>query len=745
MKNLRERLLRYILSGRKTPRGNRERVGQNLMILAVFLFFIFIINFIVIIGTDSKFGENLSAGAKAVYQTRQTLQAKRGTIYDRDGNVIAEDSTTYSVYAVIDKTYKDATGKKLFVQDSQYDKVAEIFNQLLGMDTAYVKSQLQQQKLNQVSFGTQGTGLSYTTMTAVQKAMKDAGIEGINFTTTPGRSYPNGVFASHFIGLAQLHENKDGTSSLQGSTGLESSLNSILSGTDGTIVYEKDKNGNTLLGTGTVTKKAINGKDVYTTLSAPLQTYLETQMDAFQAQANGVLAAATVVNAKTGEILATTQRPTFNASTLDGMTAQNFTWTTALYQGMYEPGSTMKTMLLASAIDNGTFNPNETYTNNGVTVYDTTINDWTVNEGRDAQTLTFAQGFSLSSNVGMTLLEQKMGNSKWSSYLEKFKFGFPTRFGMSNEDAGSISDNAVNVIMSAFGQGISVTQIQMLRAFGAIANNGVMLEPQFISKLYDPNTSTTRVASSEVVGNPVSADAASQTRNYMVNVGTDPFYGTLYAKGAPVIQVGDLSVAVKSGTAQIAGDGGYLTGAHDYVYSVVAMVPSNNPDFVMYVTIQQPENFQISFYATVVNPVLTEAEQMKDSLMTAPTATSESKGETSYIIGDVTGKAPGEVAQTLRNNLIHPVIVGNGSKISKISVGQKEKLSANQQVLLLTDQVTTMPDMYGWTKENVETFAKWHNLKVSFKGSRNGRVIGQDKDTATKLKGLKKLTVTLGE
>ena len=518
MKNLRERLLRYILSGRKTPRGNRERVGQNLMILAVVLFFIFIINFIVIIGTDSKFGENLSAGAKAVYQTRQTLQAKRGTIYDRDGNVIAEDSTTYSVYAVIDKTYKDATGKKLFVQDSQYDKVAEIFNQLLGMDTAYVKSQLQQQKLKQVSFGTQGTGLSYTTMTAVQKAMKDAGIEGINFTTTPGRSYPNGVFASHFIGLAQLHENKDGTSSLQGSTGLESSLNSILSGTDGTIVYEKDKNGNTLLGTGTVTKKAINGKDVYTTLSAPLQTYLETQMDAFQAQANGVLAAATVVNAKTGEILATTQRPTFNASTLDGMTAQNFTWTTALYQGMYEPGSTMKTMLLASAIDNGTFNPNETYTNNGVTVYDTTINDWTVNEGRDAQTLTFAQGFSLSSNVGMTLLEQKMGNSKWSSYLEKFKFGFPTRFGMSNEDAGSISDNAVNVIMSAFGQGISVTQIQMLRAFGAIANNGVMLEPQFISKLYDPNTSTTRVASSEVVGNPVSADAASQTRNYMVNV-----------------------------------------------------------------------------------------------------------------------------------------------------------------------------------------------------------------------------------
>ena len=106
--------------------------------------------------------------------------------------------------------------------------------------------------------------------------------------------------------------------SLIGQTGLERSLNSLLTGTDGEAIYEKDKNGNTLLGTETITKEAIDGKNIYTTLSAPLQTFLETQMDTFMEQTQGVNASATVVNAKTGEILATTQRPTYNSDTLEG-------------------------------------------------------------------------------------------------------------------------------------------------------------------------------------------------------------------------------------------------------------------------------------------------------------------------------------------------------------------------------------------------------------------------------------------
>lgn len=754
MKKLINRFLDYVVKDRRTPNKNRERVGQNLMILAVFLFFVFVINFAIIIGTDTKFGHNLSTEASEVYQKEVTVQAKRGTIYDRNGVALAEDSTTYSIYAIISTSYVSSTGEKLYVKKSQYEKVAEILNEKLGIDKNEVLSQLKQDGLFQVSFGSSGSGLSYSTKLAIETAMDEAGIKGIGFTSTPGRMYPNGVFASQFLGLTQLKENKDGTSSLVGTSGLEVALDDILSGTDGKVIYQKDKNGNLLLGTETTVKQAIDGKDVYTTLSEPLQSYLESQMDIFQNEAQGTYASATVVNAKTGEILATTQRPTYNAQTLDGYSEDNLkTWNTLLYQNYYEPGSTMKVMTLASAIDDGVFNPNEVIsTINGITVADTTINDWNVNEGMTSvQYLTYAQGFAWSSNVAMTSLEQKMGNDKWLTYLSRFKFGYPTRFGMLNEDSGLLpSDNEVTVAMSSFGQGIGVTQVQMLRAFTAISNGGVMLEPQFISQIYDSNTNSTRVATSEVVGNPVSEDAADQTLDYMVTVGTDSQYGTLYngTTGQPYIQVGDYSVAVKSGTAQIAASaedgGGYLTGDNDYIYSVVAIVPSDDPEFIMYVTLQQPsEQFRAMYWQDVINPVLERAMMIKDTLTS--TAVTGTDKETEYTLKDYIGENPGDTAQELRDNLVQPVVVGSGSKIKKMSKKVGSNLSANEQILLWTGNLETVPDMYGWTKENVEKFAKWTGIKITFKGSDSGTVTKQSVESETDIDGVKKITITLGE
>ncbi|WP_446813472.1 penicillin-binding protein PBP2X [Streptococcus macedonicus] len=754
MKKLMNRFLDYVVKDRRTPNKNRERVGQNLMILAVFLFFVFVINFAIIIGTDTKFGHNLSTEASEVYQQTVTVQAKRGTIYDRNGVALAEDSTTYSIYAIISTSYVSSTGEKLYVKKSQYEKVAEILNEQLGIDKDEVLSQLKQDGLFQVSFGSSGSGLSYSTKSAIETAMDKAGIKGIGFTSTPGRMYPNSIFASQFLGLTQLKENKDGTSSIVGTSGLEASLDDILSGTDGKVTYQKDKNGNLLLGTETTVKQAVDGKDVYTTLSEPLQSYLESQMDIFQNETQGTYASATVVNAKTGEILATTQRPTYNAQTLDGYSEDNLkTWNTLLYQNYYEPGSTMKVMTLASAIDDGVFNPNEVIsTINGITVADTTINDWNVNEGMTSvQHLTYAQGFAWSSNVAMTSLEQKMGKDKWLTYLSRFKFGYPTRFGMLNEDSGLLdADNEVTVAMSSFGQGIGVTQVQMLRAFTAISNGGVMLAPQFISQIYDPNTNSARVATSEVVGNPVSEDAADQTLDYMVTVGTDSQYGTLYnsTTGQPYIQVGDYSVAVKSGTAQIAASaedgGGYLTGDNDYIYSVVAIVPSDDPEFIMYVTLQQPsEQFRVMYWQDIVNPVLERAMMIKDTLTS--TAVTGTDTETEYTLKDYIGESPGDTAQELRDNLVQPVVVGSGSKIKKMSKKVGSNLSANEQILLWTGDLETVPDMYGWTKENVEKFAKWTGIKITFKGSDSGTVTKQSVESETDIDGVKKITITLGE
>lgn len=761
MSKLKKKIIRYSLKKRKLPDQNRRQVAKNLSLLSILVFFIFLINFAVIIGTDSKFGKNLSELSHQVHQKTEIVPAKRGTIYDRNGAVIAEDATTYNVYAIIDKTYKSAKGEVLYVEESQYNQVADVFNRYLGMEKDYVVQQLSQKKLNQVSFGAAGNDISYSNMDAIRSELEAANIKGVDFTTSPNRSYKNGTFASQFIGQAQLVEDKEGNKTLQGTTGIEKSLDRILGGQDGVVTYEKDRNGNIVPGSDKVAVKTEDGKDVYTTLSAELQTYLETRMDVFQEKVKGKFVSATLVSAKTGEILATTQRPTFNADTKEGLDYKNLrTWNTILYQDQYEPGSTMKVMTLAAAIDHGTFPAyNEVYYNNELQVKDAIIKDWEINMGlSEGRYMNIAQGFAYSSNIGMTKLEQKMGNNVWMNYLTLFKFGLPTRFGMGDESFGSLpGDNYVTQAMSSFGQGISVTQTQMLRAFSAIANDGEMLEPKFISAIYDGKHESARKSQREVVGNPVSASAAQQTRNYMITVGTDPQFGTLYSSDGPIIQVAGQNVAVKSGTAQIATANGYLEGENDNINSIVVMTPAEDPDFIMYVTVQQPEvSFSPKSWQELVNPVLEDAVALKDelNLVTETKALDGVTKEDTYKMPSAESLSkelnlkqtisPGGFADELRRNLIQPVVLGTGKNIKKMSVSAGTKLKANEQVLLLTDDLDSVPDMYGWTKENVDKFAEWTGIEVTYKGE-GSRVSKQNVKVETALKKTKKITITLGD
>ncbi len=746
-----EKIIRFAVKNRKSPSLNRRKVGRNLSLVSVFLFLIFLINFATIIGTGNRFGTDLVKEAKKVHQITRIVPARRGTIYDRNGVPIAEDATSYNVYAIIDEKYKSATGKILYVEKSQFNKVAEIFHKYLDIDESYVKDQLSQPNLNQVSFGAKGNGITFANMTAIKKELKDANVEGVDFTTSPNRSYPNGQFASSFIGLAQLHENEDGSKSLLGTSGMESSLNSILAGTDGIVTYEKDRQGNIVPGTEEASQPTVDGKDVYTTISSTLQSFMETQMDAFQEKLKAKYVNATLVSAKTGEILATTQRPTFDADTKEGLT-KDFVWRDILYQSNYEPGSTMKVMTLASSIDNKTFPNGEYFNSSELRIADTTIRDWDVNGGlTTGRTMTFSQGFAHSSNVGMTLLEQKMGDVTWLDYLNRFKFGLPTRFGFTDEYAGQLpADNVVNIAQSSFGQGISVTHIQMLRAFTAIANDGVMLEPKFISAIYDPNNQSVRKSQKEIVGNPVSKDATSTTRNHMVLVGTDPFYGTMYnhSTGQPIITVPGQNVAVKSGTAQIADEknGGYLVGDTNYIFSAVSMNPAENPDFILYITVQQPEHYVITQMGDFANPILERAVAMKESLNLQSTVKNleQVNSKTSYAMPSIKDISPGDLAEALRRNIVQPIVLGTGTKIKEASVAEGKNIEPNEQVLLLSDKVEEIPDMYGWTKATAEKFGKWLDIELEFEGS-GSFVQKQDVRANTAIKNIKNIKLTLGD
>ena len=153
LKKLKHLFLNYVVRDRRKPAQNRQHVGQNLMVLSIFIFFVIIINFVVIIGTHSKFGVDLSTQAAKSYITKTIVAAKRGTIYDRNGNVLAEDSTSYSIYAIVSTSYVSPTREKLYVQESQFDKVADILKDKLGIKKSYTLAQLRTKGAYQVYFG----------------------------------------------------------------------------------------------------------------------------------------------------------------------------------------------------------------------------------------------------------------------------------------------------------------------------------------------------------------------------------------------------------------------------------------------------------------------------------------------------------------------------------------------------------------------------------------------------------------
>ena len=166
----------------------------------------------------------------------------------------------------------------------------------------------------------------------------------------------------------------------------------------------------------------------------------------------------------------------------------------------------------------------------------------------------------------------------------------------------------------------------------------------------------------------------------------------------------------------------------------------------MYVTVQQPQHWSYLYWQDLVTPVLKKAMSLKDSLNltgSAPTLANLTT-ETEYKLPDIIGESPGDTADELRRNLVQPVILGNGSKIEKVSKKAGTNLAANQQILLLTNRFETLPDMYGWTKANVEKFSSWTDIEINFEGS-GSKVVSQSIDVGASLKKTKKITITLGE
>jgi penicillin-binding protein 2X len=559
---------------------NRKRVGVIVLFLTVLVFLLFITRFSYIVLTGKVAGNPLAEKTKELYEVHEILEAKRGAIFDKDGNVLVEDSSAFSLYAILDENYTDLEGKKLYVQEKDWDAIATIFEKHVGIDKETTLKQLKPsvndegEPITTVEFGTNGKNLTFETKRTIQQELDKQKISGIYFREEKKRSYQVGNFASYFIGYTQADDKENE----QGVMGIEEAYNDQLSGKNGSRSYEKNSSlGDVKPGTVKETKK-VDGNDIYTTLDSNLQFYLEELMDEVMSNYQPELMTATLMEAKTGNILATSQRPSFELDTKNGVEAPNFRWSNLLLEEAYEPGSTMKSMMIASALEEKKFDENEQFTSGSIKVDDTTINDW--NNGVGEGNMTFRQGLAWSSNVGMVTLQERMPEL-WQEYLTKFGFGQSTNLGLSGEATGEIQNKTtVDRAMTSYGQGISVTHLQMLQAYTAIANGGNMIKPNIISKIVS-STGEETTTEPEVVGTPISSETANKVLEYMKDVTTDEKYG----KGREYAMEG-LNVSAKTGTAEFFENGSYQK--QDYLHSVVTITPTENPKYIFYMTLKKP-------------------------------------------------------------------------------------------------------------------------------------------------------------
>ena len=703
--SLKNKIRRFMEKKNLNPMNNRKKVGIILFATSIGLFFLFAVRFSYIVIGGHVAGTSLAEKTKQLYQGSEVVKAKRGTIYDRNGVALAEDASSYSIKAILSKTYTSGD-KKLYVEEKNFDKIAEILHKNLSIDKKDALNILEdgaKKELYQVEFGSYGKNISQETKQNIEADMKKEGVAGLYFVDHQARMYPNGVFSSHFIGYAVPDKDENG---LVGKLGLESAYNDILSGKDGKIIYQKDNFQNHLPGTVAEEEKAVDGQDIYTTLDSRLQSYLETLMDQVNEEYQPEELTAVLMKAKTGEILAMGQRPTFNPETMEGLTGEDAIWRNFLVQDSYEPGSTMKVFTTAAAIEEGEFNENETFQSGKIQVEDATINDHDFGE---KGVLTMRQALSWSSNVGMVILEQRLGG-RWYNYLQKLGFGQSTHSGLDDEVNGALpTSNIVDRAMSAYGQAVGVTNFQMMKAFTSIANNGTMIQPRYISKVVDPQTGEERTTQTEVLGQPFSKETTEKVREYMRDVVESENYGSAYG----VYSVPGYNVSAKTGTAQIASDtGGYQTGDTAYLYSIVEMVPSEDPDYVLYLTMKHPKTYDRMALAKIANPLMKRAMDFKETEEDTDTETKTEK----VSVADYRNLEADVAAADAQKSGLQPVVIGNGKKVQKQSTANGDQLISGEKLILYTGGDKLMPDVTGWSKADIMKLGKILGIEVSFDG-----------------------------
>ncbi|OIK86563.1 cell division protein FtsI [Oenococcus oeni] len=704
-------------TSKTSPINRSKRAGMMIFFTISVILLALAIHFIYVSATRTVKGRKLSESELKHFVSNQTVQAKRGGIFDSTGQVLAENTTTYNLYAIVDKSYK-SNGKALYVVNKK--KTAKFLAKVIDMKESDILKRLNAKKGTfQVEFGSAGQNLSISQHDKIVAAK----LPGLKFTTNASRLYPNGVFASQIVGLTSTKSN----SKMTGIMGIEESMNKYLAGKSGVKTGQETATGVPL--TSSTNKKVKDGDDVYLTLNYNLQYQLESLMSHVYKVTKPKAMTAMLVNAKTGAILAATQRPTFNASTKKGLSNM---WDNLLVQDPIEPGSTMKVFTLSAAIDTGHWNPTATFKSGELSIGSQKVYDAEDNMG----VLTYREGFARSSNVAFAKTEISMGPTIWRKYINKFRFLKATKTMLPNESAGSIVFNEpIEQADTAFGQGIDVTPMQIVQALTAVANNGREIRPYLVSKVVNPDTNKVVYKNKKkFLSRTMKKSTAEQVRKDMIDV-VNLSDGT--AKTYSLAKEG-YQIAAKTGTAQIAINGKYTDNYDESTHSVEVLVPAKHPKFIFYMYLREPEKFIGGLADTTINTVF---HPLILSALNAAKANSNVKVKNATI-PDLQGKIASGVESTLKNAGLNPIIIGDSSKkITSQSISADTKIVSGQKIFVKTSGDVIMPNMKGWSISDVSTFASLTGIKLSYSGA--GKVVSQSINAKSTIKKGENLGVKL--
>lgn len=714
------------MKNQNNPQKNRRNMTRIMMLLTGLMFLLFVFRFSTIMITKKVNGENLSEHVDNLYTRSSILPAKRGTIYDIGGNPIAMDATSYSLIGVLTDKWSDDEEDPQHIVDKE--KTARVLAEHIDMTEQEIYDIISQDNVDQVEFGLAGTNLSYN-----QKAkIEEEGLPGVTFKETPSRLYPNGIFASHLVGYAAVDKEAPASEqTLSGLMGIEQAYDEALKGTDGKILMQQDSQGYVLPGSERILEEPVNGKEIYLTLDMRLQSYLETLMTKVYEEANPESMVAMLVNPKTGAIMAATQRPTFNATTMEGIDQK---WQNLLVEDSFEPGSTFKILTVAAAVNEGVFNPNETFMSGSIEVEGGVISDFNlVGWGQ----ISYLEGFARSSNVVVIKLIEKMGFDVWEEYMKAFGISEPTDSGLANEAEGHYNYRyPLEIANTSFGQGVTVTPFQIMQAFTAVANGGTMMKLQYVDKIVDPQTGEVEKIEPEEIASPITQETATIMLEYLTHVVYEE-YGT-----ASAYQIDNAKVGAKTGTAELVNPetGKYYTGFYEYHYSVVGFAPIDDPEYILYVTLKLPQNNEnknfVNYLSDVFNPMMTRAISYSSH---------GTEGEQVGIqknVPKLTEKGKDEAILALNELGFTSIsVIGAGTRIVQQYPYEGAQVLDNQKVLLMTEGAMTMPDVRGWSKDDILKVSELTGVRFEFEGE--GYAVHQEIDEGSLLNPSESIKIIL--